>query len=201
MLRANGLAAAARSRLTWRAPYAADEDLSVLSTSTPLRTAGCVASLVPSRPGRSAGFPAAGCRDRMPAQGSRISPTRPAHPWGRCPNDNSGGLSRPAGGRRPQLSCGRPRPIACLAGHRPSDQPMMAERVGQPSLAQPIRLVRDRRNLDGPVRDGPRREPVRVSDQKVEPHRGAPVRTPHADDLALCRANAAAQSLTRNANQ
>jgi hypothetical protein len=28
MLRANGLAAAARSRLTWHAPYAADEDVS-----------------------------------------------------------------------------------------------------------------------------------------------------------------------------
>jgi hypothetical protein len=37
---------------------------------------------------------------------------------------------------------------------------MMAERVGQPSLAQPVRLVRDRRNLDGTVRDGHSRDPV-----------------------------------------
>jgi len=50
---------------------------------------------------------------------------------------------------------------------------MMAERVGQPSLAQPVGLVRDRRNLDGTVRDGHSRDPVRVSDQQVEPHRGA----------------------------
>ena len=54
---------------------------------------------------------------------------------------------------------------------------MMAKRVGQPSLTQPVRLVRDRRNLDGTVRDGHSCQPIRVGYQQAE---GSPPKGPHA---------------------
>jgi hypothetical protein len=49
---------------------------------------------------------------------------------------------------------------------------MMPERIGQPSLPQPVGLVGDRSDLQDAVRDRPRGKPIRISDQQVDFDRG-----------------------------
>jgi hypothetical protein len=64
-------------------------------------------------------------------------------------------------------------PIAASVGQRPSDEPVVTERVSQPSLAQSVRLVRDRRNFDRATRDRPFDQSVRICNQQVDPDGGA----------------------------
>lgn len=68
---------------------------------------------------------------------------------------------------------GAPRPGAGVAFQRPSNQPVVTEGVRQSSLAQAVGLIRDRRNLDGTIRDRPPTQGVRISDQQIEPHGSA----------------------------
>jgi hypothetical protein len=79
---------------------------------------------------------------------------------------------RPAGrnalvGRQPctDRASRIPSPVPGLAGQRLSDQPMVAERVGHPSLAWPVSPIRDWRDLDGALLDGLVSDRVGIGDQ------------------------------------
>jgi hypothetical protein len=64
-----------------------------------------------------------------------------------------------------RLAVSRPSPVTALTFQRSADQPVVAERISQPPLAKPVRLVRDGCDLDGTVRHRALGEPVRVGDQ------------------------------------